>query len=170
MLICGSQIELKRLMIGLVVSEIRFTVVLLSQIDHFAIKLELTCYSLKSILSDVHQNPKRLILIEFSLHLEERTHSSWSSVVIKTVFQNRQKSRKLPLEFGQILSNGTKKSRMNNHSGEWKDIKRGLILCIGILKFSFLWANFAKRELKWSCLSENCERAIDFLDWTSFKA
>ena len=76
MLICGSQIELKRLMIGLVVSEIRFTVVLLSQIDHFAIKLELTCYSLKSILSDVHQNPKRLILIEFSLHLEERNHSS----------------------------------------------------------------------------------------------
>jgi hypothetical protein len=31
-----------------------------------------------------------------------------------------------------------KKSRMNNHSGEWKDIKRGLILGIGILKFSFL--------------------------------
>jgi len=30
-----------------------------------------------------------------------------------------------------------KKSRMNNHSGEWKDIKRGLILCIGILKSIF---------------------------------
>jgi hypothetical protein len=26
---------------------------------------------------------------------------------------------------------------MNNHSGEWKDIKRGLILCIGILKSIF---------------------------------
>ena len=137
MLICGSQIELKRLMIGLVVSEIRFTVVLLSQIDHFAIKLELTCYSLKSILSDVHQNPKRLILIEFSLHLEERTHSSRSSVVIKTVFQNRQKSRKLPRDLAKFYQKG-KKSRMNNHSGEWKDIKRGLILCIGILKFSFI--------------------------------
>jgi len=38
MLICGSQIELKRLMIGLVVSEIRFTVVLFSQIDHLCNK------------------------------------------------------------------------------------------------------------------------------------
>ncbi len=38
MLICGSQIELRGLMIGLVVSEIRFTVVLLSQIDHLCNK------------------------------------------------------------------------------------------------------------------------------------
>jgi len=36
------------------------------------------------------------------------------------------------------FTKGTGKIRMNNHSGEWKDIKRGLILCIGILKFSFL--------------------------------
>ena len=42
----------------------------------YEIKFELTCYSLKSILSDVHQNPTRLISVEFSLHLEERTHSS----------------------------------------------------------------------------------------------
>ena len=35
----------------------------------YEIKFELTCYSLKSILSDVHQNPIRFILIKFSLQL-----------------------------------------------------------------------------------------------------
>ena len=35
------------------------------------------------------------------------------------------------------FTKGTGKIRMNNHSGEWKDIKRGLILCIGILKSIF---------------------------------
>ena len=52
MLICGSQIELRWLMVGLVVSEFRLTVVLLSQIDNLCYKkFELTCYSLNSILS-----------------------------------------------------------------------------------------------------------------------
>jgi len=43
----------------------------------------------------------------------------------------------MPVKFGQSLSKKMGKIRMNNHSGEWKDIKRGLILCIGISKFIF---------------------------------
>ena len=54
MLISWSQIELRGIMIGLVVSEPRFTVVLLSQIDLLGNKIWIACYSLKSILSLVY--------------------------------------------------------------------------------------------------------------------
>ena len=69
MLICGSQIELRGLMIGhLSMNSDSQLFYSLKEII-YEIKFELTCYSLKSILSDVHQNPIRFILIKFSLHL-----------------------------------------------------------------------------------------------------